>query len=52
VPAETVAQPASWAPDAEQELRKIPFFVRAKARRNTEAYALSRALPSSRWRRL
>ena len=45
IPAETVAQPASWAPDAEQELRKIPFFVRAKARRNTEAYAMSRALP-------
>lgn len=36
---------ATWAPEAEQELRKIPFFVRAKARRNTEAYALSRALP-------
>ena len=45
VPADPVAQPASWAPDAEQELRKIPFFVRAKARRNTEAYAMSRALP-------
>ena len=31
--------PAPWAPDAEKELRKIPFFVRGKARRNTEAYA-------------
>ena len=31
---------ALWAPDAEQELRKIPFFVRGKARRNTERYAL------------
>ena len=31
---------AQWAPDAEQELRKIPFFVRGKARRNTERYAL------------
>ena len=28
-----------WANDAEQELRKIPFFVRGKARRNTERYA-------------
>ncbi|TXI17027.1 MAG: hypothetical protein E6Q67_13655 [Roseateles sp.] len=37
--------PAAWTADAEQELRKIPFFVRAKARRNTEAYALSLALP-------
>ena len=30
---------ATWAPDAEQELAKIPFFVRGKARRNTERYA-------------
>jgi len=37
--------PAEWAPDAEKELRKIPFFVRGKARRNTEAYALSKSLP-------
>ncbi|MEM6621496.1 MAG: ferredoxin:protochlorophyllide reductase (ATP-dependent) subunit B [Pseudomonadota bacterium] len=29
----------SWAPEAEQELRKIPFFVRGKARRNTEKFA-------------
>ncbi len=28
-----------WAPDAERELMKIPFFVRGKARRNTEKYA-------------
>ena len=32
-------QAAAWAPDAEKELRKIPFFVRGKARRNTERYA-------------
>jgi light-independent protochlorophyllide reductase subunit B len=30
---------AAWAPEAEAELRKIPFFVRAKARRNTERFA-------------
>ncbi|MEM1025284.1 MAG: ferredoxin:protochlorophyllide reductase (ATP-dependent) subunit B [Myxococcota bacterium] len=29
----------AWAPDAELELKKIPFFVRGKARRNTEQYA-------------
>ena len=29
----------AWAPDAEKELGKIPFFVRGKARRNTERYA-------------
>ena len=28
-----------WADDAEKELRKIPFFVRGKARRNTERFA-------------
>jgi light-independent protochlorophyllide reductase subunit B len=29
----------AWAADAERELRKIPFFVRGKARRNTERFA-------------
>ncbi len=29
----------TWETDAEHELRKIPFFVRGKARRNTERYA-------------
>ena len=28
-----------WTPDAEKELGKIPFFVRKKARKNTEAFA-------------
>jgi light-independent protochlorophyllide reductase subunit B len=36
---------AAWAADAESELRKIPFFVRAKARRNTERYAQERSVP-------
>ena len=35
---------ATWAPDAEKELGKIPFFVRGKARRNTERFAQERAL--------
>ena len=29
----------SWSADGEAELAKIPFFVRGKVRRNTEAYA-------------
>ncbi|AOL22844.1 light-independent protochlorophyllide reductase subunit B [Erythrobacter litoralis] len=28
-----------WTDEAERELKKIPFFVRGKARRNTEAFA-------------
>jgi light-independent protochlorophyllide reductase subunit B len=35
---------AGWTPDAERELKKIPFFVRGKARRNTEAFAASRGV--------
>ncbi|MEY6434086.1 ferredoxin:protochlorophyllide reductase (ATP-dependent) subunit B, partial [Thioalkalicoccus limnaeus] len=33
-----------WTPDAERELGKIPFFVRGKARRNTERYARTRGV--------
>jgi len=33
-----------WAAAAESELKKIPFFVRGKARRNTERFAQSRGL--------
>jgi light-independent protochlorophyllide reductase subunit B len=29
----------TWSADAERELHKIPFFVRGKARRNTERFA-------------
>lgn len=29
----------TWTAEAEQELRKVPFFVRGKVRRNTEAFA-------------
>jgi light-independent protochlorophyllide reductase subunit B len=29
----------AWTPEAEKELHKIPFFVRGKARRNTEQFA-------------
>ncbi|WP_373488267.1 ferredoxin:protochlorophyllide reductase (ATP-dependent) subunit B [Blastomonas sp.] len=37
---------ARWTAEAETELRKIPFFVRGKARRNTEAYAAELGLAS------
>jgi light-independent protochlorophyllide reductase subunit B len=33
-----------WLSDAERELKKIPFFVRGKAKRNTERYASERGL--------
>ncbi len=34
----------SWADEAEKELKKIPFFVRTKARRNTERFAQERGV--------
>lgn len=37
---------AVWDSDAEKELKKIPFFVRGKARRNTEQYAAERGVAS------
>jgi len=43
-PADARDDQPSWATDAEQELRKIPFFVRGKARRNTERYARERGM--------
>jgi len=41
---ETIAAPANdteavWSEDAQRELKKIPFFVRGKAKRNTETFA-------------
>ncbi len=48
-PAAASAEPAEaalrWTDDAQLELRKIPFFVRGKARRNTESFAQARGLP-------
>jgi light-independent protochlorophyllide reductase subunit B len=35
---------AAWTAEAERELKKIPFFVRGKAKRNTERFALDRGL--------
>ncbi|MGQ0620104.1 MAG: ferredoxin:protochlorophyllide reductase (ATP-dependent) subunit B [Panacagrimonas sp.] len=34
----------AWAMEAEKELKKIPFFVRGKARRNTERFARERGV--------
>jgi light-independent protochlorophyllide reductase subunit B len=34
----------TWADEAERELGKVPFFVRGKARRNTESYAQERGV--------
>jgi light-independent protochlorophyllide reductase subunit B len=34
----------SWSAEAEKELKKIPFFVRGKARRNTERFAADNGL--------
>ena len=37
---ETIADAEiTWAPEATKELKKIPFFVRGKAKRNTERFA-------------
>jgi light-independent protochlorophyllide reductase subunit B len=33
-----------WANEAERELQKVPFFVRGKARRNTERFAAERGI--------
>jgi light-independent protochlorophyllide reductase subunit B len=46
-PPAATAQPivvAGWAPEAQTELQKIPFFVRGKARRNTERFAAERGV--------
>jgi light-independent protochlorophyllide reductase subunit B len=40
----TAVTEATWSADAERELKKIPFFVRGKARRNTERFAVDRGL--------
>jgi light-independent protochlorophyllide reductase subunit B len=45
-PADRTDNTVGWDNAAEQELRKIPFFVRGKARRNTERFAFERGLPT------
>jgi light-independent protochlorophyllide reductase subunit B len=43
-PEPIVLKDVAWAAEAEQELKKVPFFVRGKARRNTEKFATERGL--------
>jgi light-independent protochlorophyllide reductase subunit B len=35
---------SEWEPAAHSELQKVPFFVRGKARRNTERFAAERGI--------
>ena len=42
--ADASGAPIQWTQDAEKELKKIPFFVRGKARRNTESFAQTQGL--------
>jgi light-independent protochlorophyllide reductase subunit B len=44
VPEAAHEERSGWTPEAENELGKIPFFVRGKARRNTERFAAERGL--------
>jgi light-independent protochlorophyllide reductase subunit B len=43
-PVPVAANDVAWEAEAERELGKIPFFVRGKARRNTEKYAAERGV--------
>ena len=43
-PQATVVSELTWTREAEAELTKIPFFVRGKARRNTEKFATTRGI--------
>ncbi|MCS6854975.1 MAG: ferredoxin:protochlorophyllide reductase (ATP-dependent) subunit B, partial [Elioraea sp.] len=43
-PTEEASDAPVWTPEATKELGKVPFFVRAKARRNTERYAAERGI--------
>ncbi|MFL5337466.1 MAG: ferredoxin:protochlorophyllide reductase (ATP-dependent) subunit B [Geminicoccaceae bacterium] len=43
-PEPVVEASGGWSAEAEKELGKIPFFVRGKARRNTERYAAQQGL--------
>ena len=40
--ASSASDAITWDGEAERELKKIPFFVRGKARRNTESFARDR----------
>ena len=44
IPAPPPALGVGWSAEAEKELGKVPFFVRGKARRNAERFALERGV--------
>jgi len=44
--APVAADDLPWTAEAERELKKIPFFVRGKARRNTERFAVEHGVAS------
>ena len=44
MPEPAAAQGVVWSAEAEKELKKIPFFVRGKARGNTEKFARERGV--------
>ncbi len=44
VPSALVSSDVRWHPDAEQRLRKVPFFIRPWVRRRAEAVARERNL--------
>ena len=44
VPEQPAAVQSAWSDEAERELARIPFFVRGKARRNTERFARERGV--------
>jgi hypothetical protein len=41
---EELPSPFIWLDEAELELKKIPFFVRGKAKRNIESYATDKGV--------
>ena len=43
-PIQVAHHQTAWSQEAEKELGKIPFFVRGKARRNTERFALDQGV--------
>ena len=43
-PQSEMAAEIVWTGEAQAELAKIPFFVRGKARRNTESFAAARGI--------
>jgi light-independent protochlorophyllide reductase subunit B len=45
-PLEEALEGVSWSADGEAELKKIPFFVRGKIKRNTEKFASDRGITS------